>query len=88
MFRTMTGSDPERSIGVVGSVVPLTILAVVVFLWSRHRRQQTQQPQMMPTPMPDDDPYKQRPMSYGVPPMTNFTPYVSLLCGVNSERLY
>jgi len=61
--------------GVVGTVVPLTILAIVAFLWTRRRRQQTQQPQMVPMPMPDDDPYKQRPISYGTPPITNFTPY-------------
>jgi hypothetical protein len=61
--------------GVVGSVVPLTILAVVVFLFARHRRQNAQQqPQMMPMPVPEDDPYK-RPMSYGPPPVNNFTPY-------------
>lgn len=62
--------------GVVGSVVPLTILGVVVFLYTRSRKQQPPQPQVMGVPNPDDDPYK-RPMSYGAPPMGNvpFTPY-------------
>jgi len=58
--------------GVVGTVVPLTILGVVLFLYTRHRRQRTQQqPQLMGMPSPDDDPYKNRPVSYGIPPMGN-----------------
>jgi len=60
--------------GVVGSIVPLTILGVVAFLYFKHKnRNQKQQPQ----PMPDLDPYGQRPVSYGAPPMPSipFTPY-------------
>jgi hypothetical protein len=77
----IAGSNPECPTGVVGSIVPLTILAVVAFLFTRHRRQQQIQPQLMPNP--DEDPYKQRPVSYG-PPMTSphmpsFTPYVRLM---------
>jgi hypothetical protein len=61
--------------GVVGTVVPLTILAVAVFLYMRHRRQRAQQqPQTQYMPNPDEDPYKQRPMSYGVPPPMGHVP--------------
>jgi len=57
--------------GVVGSVVPLTILAVVAFFYTRHRRQQKAQPQML---NPDGlDPYKQRPHSMAT--AAPFTPY-------------
>ena len=72
-----TGSDPAYPTGVVGSVVPLVILAVVVFLYTRHRRQQQVQPQLLN--QGGLDPYDQRPSMYG-PPITSdpFTSDVSL----------
>jgi hypothetical protein len=81
-FKDSLFLTPEYPIGVVGTVVPLTILGVVLFLYTRHRRQKTQQqPQLMGMPSPDDDPYKNRPVSYGIPPMGNvpLAPYVSFI---------
>jgi len=86
-IRNKTGSDPAYSTGVVGAVVPLTILAVVVFFYTRHRRQQQTQPQMLN--QDGLDPYKRPPSMYG-PGVTSapFTPYVSLSCGVvHGKRL-
>ena len=86
------GSNPEHSTGVVGTVVPLTILAVGVFLFMRSRRQKAQQQPLQPQyiPNPEEDPYKQRPMSYPVNPVTTipFTPYVSLFCNPRLVNLY
>ena len=67
--------------GVVGAVVPLSILAVVAFFYMRHRRQQKAQPQ--PLNPEELDPYKQRPTSMYAPPATTvpFTPYVSISYG-------
>jgi len=76
----ITRPDPGYPTGVVGSVVPLTILAVAVLLYMRHRKQQQAQQQQILNP-DGLDPYKQRtPSMYG-PPMTAvpFTPYVSRL---------
>jgi len=81
-----TGSDPAYSTGVVGAVVPLTILAVVVFFYTRHRRQQQSQPQIMN--QDGLDPYKQRPASMYTPGVTSvpFTPYVSLSYGAEHGK--
>ena len=76
-----TGSDPACSTGVVGSVVPLTILAVVVFFFVRRRRQQQAQPQAL-------NKEEQRPLSeygpYTVP--VSPAPYVSLLCDAETGK--
>jgi len=61
--------------GVVGSVVPLTIIAGVLFFYTRRRRQQPPHEQMQ---TPDGlDPYKQQHPSsmYGPPATGPFTPY-------------
>jgi len=62
--------------GVVGTVVPLSILAVVAFFYMWHHRQQKAQPQPL-------NPYKQRPTSMYAPPVTSppSTPYVSISYG-------
>jgi hypothetical protein len=61
-----TGPDPTYSTGVVGSVVPLTILAVVAFFYAQHLRQKAQPHMLYPG---GPDPYKQRvPLMYA-PPM-------------------
>jgi len=46
----ITGHDPGYPTGVVGSVVPLTILAVAVFFYVRHRKQQQAQQQQILNP--------------------------------------
>ncbi|KAF9647146.1 hypothetical protein BDM02DRAFT_2802311 [Thelephora ganbajun] len=64
--------------GVVGSIVPLTILAVLVLLYMRHRRQQQGQQQQQQVLSPGAmDPYNQRQLSTYGPPVTTvpFTPY-------------
>jgi len=78
-FRMKTGSDHALT-GVVGSVVPLTILAVVLFLYSRHRRQQQSAPQQIQNQDQNQDQYQQHPPSMYGPPLVSpsFTPYVSL----------
>jgi len=61
--------------GVVGSVVPLTILAVGAFFYARHRRHQ-QAPQQIQN-ADAMDPFNQRQTSMYGPPMASspFTPY-------------
>jgi len=65
--------------GVVGSVVPLTIIAFVLYFYKRSRGENSKEvPQPEPqTPSPDGmDPYKQHPPSmYGPPPTVNSIPY-------------
>lgn len=65
-------SDHACPIGVVGSVVPLTILAVVVFLYVQNRRKKQQQIQ---------DLNGKHTSSMYEPPMPSvpFVPYVGLL---------
>jgi len=63
--------------GVVGSIVPLTILAVVAFFYMRHRRQQQAQPKMLNQDGMDS--YEQRPTSmygpgYTSAPFTTYNP--------------
>ena len=79
-----TGSDPAYSIGVLGSVALLIILAVVAFLYARYSRKQQVQHQMLNQDGPDL--YEQRPMMYG-PPITSvaFTPDVRLSCSAEPE---
>ena len=76
-----TRSDTACSTGVVGSIVPLTILAALAFFCMRRRRQRRIQQQVLgPSGM---DPYGQRQTSMYGPSVTSapFTPYVSLPCG-------
>ena len=78
----------HNSTGVVGSVVALTAIAIAAFWYTRRRRQQQAQPQVL---NPDGlDPYKQRPPSMYGPPVTSapFTPYVSLSCGAEPGELF
>jgi len=80
-FQIMTGSDPAHSTGVVGSIVPLTFLGVGVFLYLRYRRQKEAERQQVQN-IDGVDPYKpQRPSMYG-PPISPYTPYVSLSCSM------
>ena len=68
-------------IGVVGSIVPLTILAAVVYFYMRNRRRKDAQQRQSQMLSPDGmDAYKQRTSSkYGLPPINTvpFAPYVS-----------
>jgi len=74
--------------GVVGTIVPLSILAVVALFYMRHRRQQKAQPQ--PLSQEGLDPYKQRPTSMYAPPVTSapFTPYVSISHGSEPGKCF
>ena len=79
--------DPAYAIGVVGSIVPLTIVAFVVFFYMRSRREKEAQHRQSQLFSPDGmDAYKQRPPSmYAPPPVLNtvpYTPYVSLSRGI------
>jgi len=72
-----TGSDLAYLTGVLGSVVLLVIIAVMVFLYTRHRRKQKVQPRMLNRD--GLDPYEQRPSMYGTPITSDpFTSDVSL----------
>ena len=84
-FRMIAQSNPPYPTGVVGSVVPLSILGFGVFFFMRSRQQkQLGRSQFQNQEL--DPPYKLHPPSmYGAPvtPVTAapFTPYVSLSCG-------
>lgn len=87
-------SNPAHTIGVVGSIVLVTALAVAVFFYMRNSREKVvQQPQPQPQNFSPDgmDPYKQQtPSMYGPPPpiinTVPFTPYVSLSRGTDLRR--
>ena len=79
--------DPPYTIGVVGSIVPLTILAVVAYFYVRNRREKDAQQRQSRMFSPDGmDAYKERrPSVYGPPPISTlpYTPYVSLSRGAS-----
>ena len=84
----VTEPDPEYTMaGVVGSVVPLTILAAAVFFYVRHRRRrQAQQQRIQSTD--GLDLYEQRaPLMHGHPTTpVPLTLYVSLLLSAAKLR--
>lgn len=75
--RTIAESNPgvELPTGVIGSIVSLIILAIVVFFYTKHRRQQEAQLQRQTVEIPDKQPMMS---PYGDSTTSVFlTPYVS-----------